>query len=626
MRKLLGLSCALLAPFLTVSIAATDYTAAGAPGAIESGSIFDAFFADASRCYGTPEEANCYRSRGLRPPTNWKILLFDEFEGPTFNFHYDAASVNMQDQDPKWGLENATLVTFYGHGDPSGWYARGTLDPSHTAARKVSIGQSSLGDFRTRYFWLFSCNVFAHGAAKAPNSYNCPGCFQNLCNPSSSSGANCQDVFSRWGALQSNKIPANPNLRMACGGSTIIGASPGNFAPIWHRLYVEKTRVASAFLLGLFHHSKVDLQVPLCLSLGKDETDLPLVTDATFIEAANPAASDADRLFISYPENRISVDVEDSIFAWKPKPIELPSLELPLFSNLFLLPFDPEAAVDRFGSKRILTPQLAGLESLTLLRTDPSAQFYQNLKSGALIATGESNDVARELADDTEIEDRLLSIVGGLRAQLTPGDLDANSVVTTTIVRRDVILRLDSESLEAINTSPQAAFDSLRRDNLCRFAEATFSLNGIPLNSLGARATIWACPRSENEEPSNTPHWRGAGNWGLSVRLPFLSQQHEPAHFREPAAILAAARARLEELEPKLANTFTDIHWRPQIELGTFNCRQEQAFLQIVVKFSSPSKAELPTYTFEIPAQFSSNGGSFEDLRSCSPNEEGDGE
>ncbi len=245
----------------------------------------------------------CERQPFLCVPESWcKAKIQEDFQDTKHQrFFLDANTITGgMDIDPADGLEQAELVFYGGHGTPTfimAWHSK-----------VVKLKTMSLGDWRTRYWWMLSCNVMAHGpnctipTAEEP----IPKCDVPL-GPDSDFLApekfDLRDfnVFARWGATVGSadvrRMPLNPNLRMACGGSTLIGGySSFPTASIWHYKLMTRLPVADSFLLGLGR----GYHIPLCITRGRSDREKTPLYDQEFTRDPNPAP-DGDHLFIQYP-------------------------------------------------------------------------------------------------------------------------------------------------------------------------------------------------------------------------------------------------------------------------------------------------------------------------------------
>jgi hypothetical protein len=252
-----------------------------------------------------PGRVGCERQPFLCVPDSWcKAEIARNFDdGERGRFLRDARTLkDGSDTDPQNGMEVGHLSFYGGHGTSASM----TVFPD---PKDVFLRDTSLGDLRTRYWWMFSCNVMAHGPiCTTPNSdRRKPQCRGGLSLTTASDFLAPQDfqkdddnAFAGWGKPESGpspRIPLNANLRMACGGSTRLGGySSFPTASIWHYKLMTQLAVADSFLLGLAR----GYQVPLCMTRGWAEAEATPLYDQDFTPDKN-AAPDGDHLFMEYP-------------------------------------------------------------------------------------------------------------------------------------------------------------------------------------------------------------------------------------------------------------------------------------------------------------------------------------
>lgn len=181
-----------------------------------------------------------------------------------------------QDEDHRYGLERSSLAFFVGHGEGiEGWSVPNPPYDEHVPLDLVHVGDGGL-----RYFWLYSCGVLAHGPEVVKNAlnYSAPQCFMP--------GKKHADVFSRW------KPAFNSNMRMVCGGSTLLGQT--GVHEIWNYLLEAETSVADAWILGLDGPE----ETPVCLARGGKDPISSALTDRTL---EPDAVRQNDWLHYQYP-------------------------------------------------------------------------------------------------------------------------------------------------------------------------------------------------------------------------------------------------------------------------------------------------------------------------------------
>jgi hypothetical protein len=188
-------------------------------------------------------------------PTCWnRNVPLETFGGQHRPLYLDPSLIRSgtgaDDQCPK-GLECSTLAFYTGHGTINSW---------NVPNNQVLLSQVKAGDGLLRYFWLYSCNVLAHGP-QIHGDYPLPQRFR--CGDA--------DVFQRW-------TPAfGPHLRMVCGGSTQLGFA--HVGEVWNYLLEEEKPVSEAFVLGVAQPG----QVPACLARGGSNPDSPALADRTLL-------------------------------------------------------------------------------------------------------------------------------------------------------------------------------------------------------------------------------------------------------------------------------------------------------------------------------------------------------
>src|SRR4051812_11246901 len=280
--------------------------AASVPGDIDFGNnlAHEFIYCESLDC-GKSGANSCERQPFLCVPDSWcKGQIQGDFQDVYHQrFFLDSNTIpNGMDRNQTNGLEQAELVFYAGHGKPGLITAWQNMD--------VDLTTMSLGDCRTRYWWMLSCKVMAHGPrCTKPTAANpIPVCgapagagSDFLAPEKFDSGSVHFNVFAEWaaptGTPSSPRTPLNANLRMACGGSTEVG---GYFsfptAPIWHYKLMTQLPVADSFLLGLAQ----DSHVPLCITRGGSERERTPLYDQEFTKAPNPAPN-GDHLYMQYP-------------------------------------------------------------------------------------------------------------------------------------------------------------------------------------------------------------------------------------------------------------------------------------------------------------------------------------
>lgn len=193
----------------------------------------------------------------------------------TAHFYADPSRATPgDDKDATNGIDTAMLFFYAGHGNPVIW---------NTLGDNGTQGSCLLGECRNRtaglrYYWQCSCEVFAHGLETCPSGmlYGCPGSFDG-----SADSATMRNVYERWGPVLS------PELRMACGASTLAYCHETQANAIWDGFNNKGLDVADSFIEGLSGWGVV----PLCITTGgPDVTKTPLY-DTAFTSAANDSGT-----------------------------------------------------------------------------------------------------------------------------------------------------------------------------------------------------------------------------------------------------------------------------------------------------------------------------------------------
>ena len=259
-----------------------------------------------------------------------------------------------QDTNILWGIDQATLFFYAGHGSPTGW---STLGDSGTQSNML-LGNNAEDNWGVlRYYWQCSCQVFAHGpsscaAGTGTNfTYSCPEQFDGSADSSS-----MRNVYERWG-------PAlGPDLRMACGASTSAYCHESETNRIWDNYNNNSYDVADSFIYGLYKSSghQADV-VPLCITRGNyNVTSTPLY-DQSFTNQPN-SGGNGDYLHIQFlSEFRrnlpfIPIEIPRLLPLYKLKPMEIPEYLLQVkFVEVDDLLISPEEIDDRGAWARIHT-------------------------------------------------------------------------------------------------------------------------------------------------------------------------------------------------------------------------------------------------------------------------------
>lgn len=222
-------------------------------------------------------------------PAAWcKAHVQLEVEGVDL-FHHDAERTagTGRDHVPPHGIDSAPLLFFLAtHGGPAGWDApNGKLVELRFHPR--------IGDDATRYLWLCSCEVMAHGPPDADGRYVAPVRFAG--GPDVAGAG--RNVYARWAGVIA------PQLRMVCGGVGKVCGNPRELTDrIWDYHANRGRQVADAFVGGLLDSNS---GVAMCMTRGGSEVASTPLGDTAFSPEGNPAAAvpDSDAwIYLLYPE------------------------------------------------------------------------------------------------------------------------------------------------------------------------------------------------------------------------------------------------------------------------------------------------------------------------------------
>ena len=219
----------------------------------------------------------------LGVPANWHARHLHCNDGVNHRSFFIDETHGGKDLSSGLGLENGHLIFYSGHGRLRSWKAYLGTQKMH----RVRLDRFSLGDGLARYLWFVSCNVMGHGPfIDAAMDYVSPRSFDPVAASLSGISEDHVDAFRRWSKPHGaeSKPALHPNLRLACGGSSLIGGGhyPGGL--IWHRLMAsENLPIADAFILALTD----DNAVPLCLARGEKTWWRSPLLDTEFTALAN---------------------------------------------------------------------------------------------------------------------------------------------------------------------------------------------------------------------------------------------------------------------------------------------------------------------------------------------------
>ncbi|HEV8578822.1 MAG TPA: hypothetical protein VGX68_07020, partial [Thermoanaerobaculia bacterium] len=178
----------------------------------------------------------------------------------------DANGTPGEDESAAYGLERSQIAFYAGEGTPENFTA--------IEGKRVNVGDFSLGDVSTRYLFMTSCNVLAHGPRAEDGDFSTPNLFDvsQFKTGQSLTGVAFEmaNVFYSWGRdYGEGRYPLNPSLRLACGGSSLIGGAEeyGGYPThlFWYYSSVRRLNPADAWLVGLYVQGKAE---PLCISRG----------------------------------------------------------------------------------------------------------------------------------------------------------------------------------------------------------------------------------------------------------------------------------------------------------------------------------------------------------------------
>jgi hypothetical protein len=192
------------------------------------------------------------------------------------HFYYDRDLASPgDDADTTNGIDQAMLFFYAGHGSPESF---DTLDNS-AQMEFMHLGDCP-GNGLLRYYWQCSCKVFAHGPMSCPGgglSYSCPGLFDG-----SPDSASMRNVYERWGPV------LDPDLRLACGSSTLAWCHESNVNRIWDRYNNLSLDVTDSFIFGLGTSTSA---IPLCMTMGGANVAATPLYDTAFTNQPNTSGT-----------------------------------------------------------------------------------------------------------------------------------------------------------------------------------------------------------------------------------------------------------------------------------------------------------------------------------------------
>jgi hypothetical protein len=513
------------------------------------------FLTGCDRDHATLSSARCHRDN-LHAPGPGTNLHLDQPEPDLRVFfwdkHFTSGGKQGRDNDSKLGLETAAILFYFGHSQD--------LAPQAYREKKVPICRMSLGDECTRYLWMVSCNVMAHGPVGRVtgfdlDDYIVPEKFDptdpNLeAAPSEEVPHPPRSVFWRWGRTcsETGASPLNPRLRMVCGGSSWVGGQEHPSTGIWRRLLIERLPPAESFLLGLLDPAYP--ATPLCLSRGSEEAWQSPLFDADFVADPNPHAeesADNTYLWIEYPVELTKVVPPkteaaasrvrswiDEIAAYRLRPwikIEAepefsprslpPKLKLPVLT----VQTDTPEWVLRSENARELTRKALGFESFVFAETDqpplaglidPADVCVQSpAGSDAHVLTWRPREVPAVSLDLEKLGPAdLLPILAPLGESeggpVTSLYLEAAAMLGSASVR-EVALKLDRAPADKAALGPLGSED-IRHEEGCRFflfrplVEVKADPSPVPPVPLLGAEWLWGvCPPSRLKQDPLDP-------------------------------------------------------------------------------------------------------------------------
>lgn len=219
-------------------------------------------------------------------PDTWTKSHMHVGSTNTNNNYYDIGKVTSgKDCDASSGIDQSMLFFYAGHGNPTTF---NTLGNSATLPSMKLGNCDDKSHGLLRYFWQCSCEVFAHGPVNCTGSteaYTCPEDFDG-----SADSYAMRNVYERWGPVLS------PELRMACGSSTLAYCWETETNKIWDYYNNQGYDVADAFIWGLH---RLSYNCPLCITTGGISKSSTPLFDQTFTNKPNPSGAYLHIQFLS---------------------------------------------------------------------------------------------------------------------------------------------------------------------------------------------------------------------------------------------------------------------------------------------------------------------------------------
>jgi len=590
-----------------------------------------------------PGLLGCERSPFLCVPDSWcRAEIQDNFrDSEHHRFFLDSRTMaGGMDSDPHDGIENAELLFYAGHGTPTSLKAWDNHD--------VDLSSISPGDQRARYWWMLSCHVMAHGptcsiptpAKPIPTCGVPPGPDADFLAPEKFAKDDF-NAFAIWGTSiagvqNSSRVPLNASLRMACGGSTVVG---GYFSmpttPIWHYKLMTQLQVADSFLLGLGR----GYRVPLCMTRGRAKREDTPLYDQEFTRERNPAP-DGDHLFMEYPVHLAPSQAEKAAldnlgnFAGDhpppgslqaPPPRVFPVLELvptPLPSKfeaarrskfLSQLPygylgvsadllFGPGAGLAANGTK--LLP-----DWLRARNQDVCVRFQQ--RSGAVTLAW----VPRDFHADSGVRERLLTGPDLISLVTTEGLAGEQLIGPTPGVKDVKRLKPSVEVIEMMvdgAVTTKAISRDLSPADIDHHEKCLYIRIGpwllvqgtpVPVFDEGSEWLLAGCPGAQGREMGTPPETRDTCRRTVPAQLN-LSWVGRQVAGEEQVEVVSIVDAQVEALARlgRRKDDFEEPSYRWGYKAAPVHCTQSRMYLVYRFDFRPKDTGDLPV-TIEVPAQ-----------------------
>jgi hypothetical protein len=231
---------------------------------------------DTAEEFLTGEDMNGANTAANHCPDTWVKNHMHVGLSNTNVYYYDRDIIaSGKDDNSTNGIDKPMLFFYAGHGQPTEFDTLG----NDAILTNMRLGNCrGCNDGMLRYYWQCSCKVFAHGPKNCPSiayHYACPEDFDG--SPDSDTMRN---VYERWGPI------LHPNLRMACGSSTLAYCHETETNKIWDNYNNKGYDVADSFIDGLHRY---DWNTPLCITTGGLLVSGTPLFDTTFTNTPNPS-------------------------------------------------------------------------------------------------------------------------------------------------------------------------------------------------------------------------------------------------------------------------------------------------------------------------------------------------